>query len=519
MAFCTNCGLALVDGAKFCMVCGTAVNVENTATQRKTVYEEQTQKKTSTKRLTCEMCGSIDLMKQDGVFVCQDCGCKYSVEEARKMMTGGTVRINDTVKIDNSDKIETYRKIAINAYNSRNTSEAYTYFLKILEIAPTDYQSIFYKGMCQGWETTIARPRVGEAVAAYYQAVQHIPNEIAHSVKVIYIGDLIRLMTAWFDKVSDRYFNVEDFYQSNKSIIYDYRGVGEGIIKYIDGFLGVVVNSESAALIESVGDLYCSACEAVCNHDLIYLDYSKSRVLFSGLSSQDKQPFLRKYDTMIFEVRKYNPTFKVPESEHYVIERMSPPTSVGVHNLQRSQKNYQMCLEADREINQRLQKYNAEVAQRKKKERIEKYWSEHISEKRQYEARLTSIDSELRALRIQDNPFMERIAEIQKELSQQLPAEGQLAMLKNQQNYLYEQKSKLGLFAGKQKKELQAQIDSLQVQINNTDAAVKRTRKEIQDYVSAKVSEVEAERKPITVKISALEGEKNRINYELTRER
>ena len=37
------------------------------------------------KQLTCEMCGSTDLLKQDGVFVCQSCGCKYSVEEAKKM--------------------------------------------------------------------------------------------------------------------------------------------------------------------------------------------------------------------------------------------------------------------------------------------------------------------------------------------------------------------------------------------------------------------------------------------------
>ena len=38
------------------------------------------------KQLTCEMCGSTELMKQDGVFVCQTCGTKYSVEEAKKMM-------------------------------------------------------------------------------------------------------------------------------------------------------------------------------------------------------------------------------------------------------------------------------------------------------------------------------------------------------------------------------------------------------------------------------------------------
>lgn len=36
------------------------------------------------KRLTCEMCGSTDLIKQDGAFVCQTCGCKYSIEEAKR---------------------------------------------------------------------------------------------------------------------------------------------------------------------------------------------------------------------------------------------------------------------------------------------------------------------------------------------------------------------------------------------------------------------------------------------------
>lgn len=38
------------------------------------------------KQLICEMCGGNDLIKQDGVFVCQNCGTKYTVEEAKKMM-------------------------------------------------------------------------------------------------------------------------------------------------------------------------------------------------------------------------------------------------------------------------------------------------------------------------------------------------------------------------------------------------------------------------------------------------
>ena len=34
------------------------------------------------KAIVCEMCGGRDLVKQDGLYVCQHCGCKYSAEEA-----------------------------------------------------------------------------------------------------------------------------------------------------------------------------------------------------------------------------------------------------------------------------------------------------------------------------------------------------------------------------------------------------------------------------------------------------
>ena len=54
------------------------------------------------KKLTCEMCGGTDLIKQDGVFVCQSCGISYSVEDAKRMMVEGTVDLKGTVKHDKS---------------------------------------------------------------------------------------------------------------------------------------------------------------------------------------------------------------------------------------------------------------------------------------------------------------------------------------------------------------------------------------------------------------------------------
>lgn len=48
------------------------------------------------KQLTCEVCGGNDLLKQEGVFVCQSCGCKYSADEVKKLM----VQISEPVKVE-----------------------------------------------------------------------------------------------------------------------------------------------------------------------------------------------------------------------------------------------------------------------------------------------------------------------------------------------------------------------------------------------------------------------------------
>lgn len=56
------------------------------------------------KQLTCEMCGGTDLIKQDGVFVCQNCGCKYSVEEAKALIKEAKEIIEDINDISKTVK-------------------------------------------------------------------------------------------------------------------------------------------------------------------------------------------------------------------------------------------------------------------------------------------------------------------------------------------------------------------------------------------------------------------------------
>lgn len=138
------------------------------------------------KWLTCEMCGSTDLIKQDGVFVCQTCGCKYSIEEAKKMMVEGTVDVSgSTVKVDNERKIENLRTLADRAKAEGDTETAAKYFEELLKEDPNNWEANFYTIYYAAHNIKIAQigsaaNRVSNIIDTVYSLIKenlHTPDE------------------------------------------------------------------------------------------------------------------------------------------------------------------------------------------------------------------------------------------------------------------------------------------------------------------------------------------------------
>lgn len=102
------------------------------------------------KPLTCEMCGSTNLIKENGVFVCQSCGTKFSVEEAKKMMVEGTVSIAGTatvegsVKIDAQEELENLYELARRAKRKWDFENIHKYYNEILVLDPKSWEATFY---------------------------------------------------------------------------------------------------------------------------------------------------------------------------------------------------------------------------------------------------------------------------------------------------------------------------------------------------------------------------------------
>ena len=118
------------------------------------------------KKLTCEMCESTDLLKQDGAFVCQSCDAKYSVEEAKRMMGENTAGVDGTAKVNNAGKLDNLYINARRAKDDGNVEQAFKYYEQIILEDPDSWEANFY--------------------IAYFSAVRYFQKgEIGSSLSVV----------------------------------------------------------------------------------------------------------------------------------------------------------------------------------------------------------------------------------------------------------------------------------------------------------------------------------------------
>ena len=103
------------------------------------------------RQLKCEVCGSTDLVKQNGLYVCQSCGMKYSLEEVRKLTVEGTV------KVDNTDRVNNLYTSARKARDINDLERAANFYDMILQEEPDSWEANFYSVYCSAASCKIAQ--------------------------------------------------------------------------------------------------------------------------------------------------------------------------------------------------------------------------------------------------------------------------------------------------------------------------------------------------------------------------
>lgn len=114
------------------------------------------------KAIVCEMCSSRDFAKQDGFYICQKCGMKYSSEEARKLMVdvpedeAAPVDSGSAAQSEGSAELSNFLTIARRAKDEGNSERAEKYYDLVLQLDPNNWEANFYSVYYSSAQTNIA---------------------------------------------------------------------------------------------------------------------------------------------------------------------------------------------------------------------------------------------------------------------------------------------------------------------------------------------------------------------------
>ena len=458
--------------------------------------------------LVCDICGGKLIMGSGGIAICNSCGMEHSPDRMKEKIQ----EIKGVVRVDNSHMVDNWMKMGTAAAQAGNNKEAYEYFTKVIEVDPNNWRALFEKGKAGAWQSTLANLRISELYQGIKMALEIIEGldlseEELINIKNEFAGVLFNINNAITDlmdqnlsDIDDKYFDEhwDQMWETRQRYITNVEQL-EDALSLIADFTDDLSKSNVIEIKKRMCSDLCSACSSI----QYWTSFSQDSLGYLGFKPTEKQQYLDKYWALVDEIREVEPTFGTEKWAY------PDPFNPGLHLTD--------------EIYKYWQKKDAERQELKKKEvqkkRFDAYWQEHVAEKEQYEERVHAIDSEIKGLRDMASQYDMRIAEIKQEANVSLPIEGQLAEIKKQQSELISQKGKLGLFAGKQKKQIQEQIDALQLQVSTFEDSIRTQKKAIQDDISVRVAAVQTEQKPYLDQILTLESEKKDITYELTRER
>lgn len=131
------------------------------------------------KAFVCELCGSSELVKQDGFFVCQTCGTKYTLEDAKQLLrdVDGPVEIKGTVTVDNSAQIQNFLEMARTAFSGNDVDGVIKYSDKILEIDPNNFEAWALRAKSACWNSSLNNNKIPQSIAAAQKAVELAPED------------------------------------------------------------------------------------------------------------------------------------------------------------------------------------------------------------------------------------------------------------------------------------------------------------------------------------------------------
>ena len=498
------------------------------------------------KKFVCEICDGTDLLKKEGVFICQNCGTKYSAEEVKANMK--EVEGDDTsttVKNSEADKkqVDNLMNLAKNSFDSKNFSKAEEYCNKVIEVDSENYDAWLLKGdAVSNQSAPSTNDRSDEVYNCFITAYRVLGDKDKEKkresiLSKLYVSSLaqltvcVQLVEAKRPKLEqiNRVKNLYNKLYNNLEKAYDEVGMKkegkEKLQAFANAFITAVDLVCASAWKTTVGYNYyrdyfnANGCATVFNRTL---EQQKWVIKNTNLYRPIKitwDTFLNELDNLVeliaFTEQQYNDATdpktiksllsKVEFYETHAIESGSwrimtgftsnwdQFQSVGWHeeyNLNYEAKELRKKLASkyskkSRDIPKKLKENQKAKEEKAIKEKADKYWSEHKEEKEQLENEKKELESKIKK---QDKEIEEKKKRINEIEGKEFEVEKQVEKTKAEKKVKERELDSLSFFKRKEKIACEEKIVELSKTIKEKE---KQAKEEREKYIEDTKEELE----------------------------
>lgn len=493
------------------------------------------------KKIVCEVCEGTDFLKQDGTYICQTCGMKYSASEIKSLLReveGDAPAVPSPAPVPvmpavnpNQQQIENLLVLASTAFESANNEETERCCNKAIELDVTCYKAWLLKGQAIGWESTYDSPRVEEGANAMRKAVDFAPEEekeevakqALHAIKNICnalaslakknfsnnpteenrlkFGEFLNTCAEATDMFNDvspeiRQVSFDEWKEHKKNSTKQMNYAGVAAIDFVRGKWKEIQYPNNESL-----DIYLDWFGEIAS---IFSD----SITWGKAVDDSAEDLIIRYKNRIIALEEPMDACSYEHNGYTWVKDKSLTA-----NAKRSRKNsVDECRDAITALEAEV-KEKEKAAEEARLQRIKAYWEAHAEEKAKIDTEIEQLSAEAAGLtaKVEDltskinekkasidtvtadydekiRAYLDEIKNAQDRKDEKTPAENEILELTNQIELLGRRRENLGIFAGKEKKQIDEQVASLNGRITNLKSrAIKEKedlKKEIEELVS-----------------------------------
>lgn len=500
------------------------------------------------KKIVCELCECMEFTKEGGMFVCNNCGTKYTAEEARGMMrevegagpavTGGAPAGAVPMGNPNQQQLDNILLLASSAYEADNKAEAENYCNQAIVLDAMCYKAWMLKGKAVGWQSKIDNLRIEEAAHSFCKAIDFAPEEEKEDLKTQAVEEIKRLGLALISLRKNRFGGSPDKaelngFTSDKKVLLDALMVllsHGNAVGMPEGYLEEVASLMNQAGVAAL-NMARNAWEKV-DHPSekdfdTYLEWNVniSQVFREAIdtSDDDDESDIQRYKNLIISLEEPMDVDAHSEkrewssfsSSYYWAREYSLAQSA----IDNRKKEVAECKKKIAAIEKKIadkKAAEAKKAEEEKKARIAAYWEAHADEK-------AKLESEKKELTDKKDKLSAEISDLDKQIKAaqptgNVPSEDESNKVKAQIKELENQRAGLGIFAGKEKKRISEEIASLRGRVDSLKSKIEEEKKARTAEADKKVAPLKAKKDELDKQLSAATKRLSAIETELTKD-